>query len=121
MTFPQPLDHTALLELVGVEIGSLKWDCISTTIRVNGAFIHLGKSEDNTTIFLWNLLDCDKLMREATILWAQERKKLQEARLKIESLETYVAQLELMPSDQTWAAATEAVESEINAIKYRTL
>lgn len=39
---------------------------------------------------------------------------------RIAQLETYVAQLELMPSDQTWAQATDAVGSEINAIKYRT-
>lgn len=113
------LDNTTLLELVGVEIGSLEWDNVSTNVHVNGTSIKLGRSEDINVIFPWALLDCDKLMGEASILWAQERKKLQEAMLKIESLETYVAQLELMPSDQTWAQVTEAVEAEIESIKSR--
>jgi hypothetical protein len=49
-------------------------------------------------------------------VWAEQRKQ---HKAEIQALETRIAQLELMPSDQTWAAATEAVASEITKIKYR--
>lgn len=40
-------------------------------------------------------------------------------REKIAELETRIAHVESMPSDQTWNDLTKAVEAEINAIKYR--
>jgi len=111
------LDVSSLLELVGVNVSSLVWTHANTTILVNGVLITLGKSHYAPVVFASRLADCDNLMSQAAILWAKERKELQEATERIKALEAYVAQLELMPSDQTWRDLVDSVEKEEEAIR----
>jgi len=106
-----------LLELLGVDISILEWKHNNATILVNGVSITLGITRRFHRLFASRFADCDKLMSQAAICWAKERKELQEARARIKALETYVVQLELMPSDHTWRDLVDSVAQEEEAIK----
>jgi hypothetical protein len=107
-----------LLAALGVIPNNLKW------IEYAGSsFQHAHIEQLNVWIERYKgetSCDSPQLKRLYTELMRRHENDKAMMMKRIAQLETYVAQLELMPSDQTWAQATEATEAELNAIKYRT-
>jgi len=74
----------------------------------------VGLIRDDCSVFPATIKDENLFYNLVAKVWGVEKMEHQK---KITELETYIAKLELMPSDQTWRDLVESVAKEVETIK----